>query len=354
VFSDDFESYGVGTFPSSGGWELVWNGMGDQYQVVTGDVSHSPTRSFQLLGDNETEYSANVQRKFSSSSSLIGYEASVMCEGNVSSNENVASICIWNLEAYIWGKRFAGVYFQSDGYIYTIPLIPNAWVFYKLMPYAPNTWYKVRVVIDRSAGEYSVWIDDALIAQNIAVQDTNQIEALMLAAGFAGFKVHFDDVRVFETRARSLTLYGSFDYGVAEQAKVKIFAQLRDKITMEPISAANVSINVFDPNGTLWVSADMVEFMSGTGIYEWDSPDTVANMHLQVGVYLAQVAASNGVSSVSDIVLFHIDPLADPAGSATIQLYLGTIVALVLSGISIGLVLFKRVPRSKDSLYRTG
>jgi hypothetical protein len=98
----------------------------------------------------------------------------------------------------------------------------------------------------------------------------------------------------------------------------------------------------------------MVEFMSGTGIYEWDSPDTVANMHLQVGVYLAQVAASDGVSSVSDIVLFHIDPLADPAGSATIQLYLGTIVALVLSGISIGLVLFKRVPRSKDSLYRTG
>jgi hypothetical protein len=195
IFTDDFESYGAGSFPSSGGWELVWNGMGTEYQVVTDAVSHSPTRSFQLLG--QVGWSANVQRRFTSSSSVIGYEAYVRCEGNVASADNVASICMWNLEGQAWGKRFAGVYFASDGYVYTEPIHSEP-VYFKLMPYDPNTWYKVRVVIDRTAGEYNVWIDDALLAQNIAIQDTNQIEALMLAEGWAGFRVYFDDVKVFE------------------------------------------------------------------------------------------------------------------------------------------------------------
>ena len=149
LFSDNFESYAVGTFPSGGGWELVWDGMGTQYQVVTGGVSHSSTRSFQLLG--QVGWSANAQRKFSSSSSLIGYEAWVRCEGNVASADNVASICMWNPEGQAWGKRFAGVYFASDGYIYTEPIHLGP-VNVKLMPYDANRWYKVRMVIDRTAG----------------------------------------------------------------------------------------------------------------------------------------------------------------------------------------------------------
>src|ERR1035438_4829224 len=31
---DDFESYPIGAFPSAGGWQLVWNGAGNGYQVV--------------------------------------------------------------------------------------------------------------------------------------------------------------------------------------------------------------------------------------------------------------------------------------------------------------------------------
>lgn len=84
----------------------------------------------------------------------------------------------------------------------------------------------------------------------------------------------------------SLALFGGFDYNVAEQARVKVFAQLRYQTTMEPISGANVTIQVFDPNDSLWVSASMVETLNGTGIYEWESADTVANMSLPAGVTL--------------------------------------------------------------------
>jgi hypothetical protein len=159
----------------------------------------------------------------------------------------------------------------------------------------------------------------------------------------------------------SLTLLGGFDYGVAEPAQVKVFAQLRDAVTMEPISGANVTIQVFDPNDILWVSAGMVEAINGTGIYEWDSPDTIANMNLQPGVYLALVTASNGISSASEIMAFHIDPTpsspatttlpssAGPssAGTTALQFYLAMIVALVLGGILIVQVLLRRTSKGR-------
>jgi hypothetical protein len=145
----------------------------------------------------------------------------------------------------------------------------------------------------------------------------------------------------------SLALYGGFDYGASEQATVKVAAQLRDPITMKPISGANVAIQVFHPNDTLWVSASMVETINGTGIYEWESADTVANMNLQAGVYLAQVAATQGGSFASEIILFHIDPPANSAGTATLLSYVAPTMALVLGGILIGTVSFKRALKAR-------
>jgi hypothetical protein len=145
----------------------------------------------------------------------------------------------------------------------------------------------------------------------------------------------------------SLTLLGGFDYGVAEPAKVKVFAELRNSVTMEPISGASVNIQVFDPNDTLWVSAGMVETVNGTGIYEWDSSDTVANLNLQPGVCLVKVTASNGGYSASEIMLFHIDPTQNSAGTTTLPFYLAIIVALVLGEILIVQVLLRKASKGR-------
>jgi hypothetical protein len=140
----------------------------------------------------------------------------------------------------------------------------------------------------------------------------------------------------------TLTLLGGFDYGVAEPARVKVCAELTDPTTMQPISGANVTIQVFDPNDNLWISASMNETITGTGFYEWDSPDTVTNMNLQPGVYIAQVSASYGSSSASDFMLFHIDPSSSSTGTISLQLYLTTLLALVLGGMLIVLALLKK------------
>jgi hypothetical protein len=140
----------------------------------------------------------------------------------------------------------------------------------------------------------------------------------------------------------SLTLFGGFDYGIAEPAKVKVFAELRDPITMGPISGANVTIQVFDPNDTLWVSAGMTETLNGTGIYEWDSPDTLANMNLQPGVYLAYVTASNGSSSASEIMLFHIDA---PNSETVLEFSPAILVLFLVLTLMFTIVIIKKTPR---------
>ena len=67
IFRDDFESYAVGTFPSAGGWILVWNGKGNQYQVITDARYHSSRKSFQLWGTYG--WSAHAERHFSTTAS---------------------------------------------------------------------------------------------------------------------------------------------------------------------------------------------------------------------------------------------------------------------------------------------
>jgi Tol biopolymer transport system component len=210
VFNDNFDGYSVGSFPSSGGWELVYTGAGAGYQVITNTTNNSPLNSLQLLGQNG--WSANVQRTFSSDSPVIGYEVYMSADSNTGTVDNVASAGFWNLDGAPWGKRFAVVYFDENGSIYTEPIHLGS-VSIKLGPYETNRWYKFTVIVDRTNCVYSVWMDDALVAQDISISDTYEINALMLGSGHAGVKVHFDDVRIFEGNLRPLFCVPEYLFG---------------------------------------------------------------------------------------------------------------------------------------------
>ncbi len=197
IFEDDFETYAVGSFPSAGGWELVWNGKGTAYQVMTDTVSYSPTKSLRLWG--QSGWSANVQRKFTSSAEIIGFEAYIRTESNTGSGWKVAGICFWKLDSPVpWGKRFADVGFGPDGQLYTRPVKGSSSYFPLGLSYEADRWYKVGVIIDRTVETYDVWIDDVLAAEDVTIWDTYEIDALMMESGHSSIKVYFDDIRVFE------------------------------------------------------------------------------------------------------------------------------------------------------------
>jgi hypothetical protein len=190
IFQDDFESYAVGTFPSAGGWSIVWNGAGDQYQAITDSYYSSPTKSLQLMGSYG--WSVVVKKDFSSSSNIIGYEAYMMA-----SPGGGGSVAFCNIPIETWGKYHAMVALGTDGYIWACE--KNNEGIHQLQPFTPYTWYKIRVVVDRTAKLYNVWIDDVLERQNIPIYyDPWEILSLQFQVGWVSIKNYFDNVKVFE------------------------------------------------------------------------------------------------------------------------------------------------------------
>jgi len=197
IFFDDFESYEVGTFPSTGGWALIWDGMGSQYQVITNATYHSPSKSFQLWG--AYGWSSVAERHFDSTARVIGFEAYMMAEGYPQSDvDGVGSVGFWNREKDTWGKYYVTVEFRSNKYL-VVGFINDAGVLdhKEIQPYVPGTWYKVKVILDRSTSTFSVWINDELKVSGIKTQGTYDINALEVSSAWGEVRCYFDDVRVF-------------------------------------------------------------------------------------------------------------------------------------------------------------
>jgi len=224
IFKDNFEGYAVGTFPSAGGWILVWGGKGTQYQIITDSRYRSPIKSFQLWGTYE--WSCVVERHFSTDASVIGFEAYVMVE-DYHSNEFSATVAFWNREKATWGKYYATIEFTSDRYIQARGLIDTK----KLQTYVPYTWYKIKLVLDRSTNTFSVWINDELKASGIKTADTYEIDALQLASRWGGVQCYYDDVRVFTIQTQPQQYY----------LKVRLDAAT---LNGQPLSTSNAEIKV--------------------------------------------------------------------------------------------------------------
>ncbi len=86
----------------------------------------------------------------------------------------------------------------------------------------------------------------------------------------------------------------------------------------------------------------MTETSNGSGIYEWQSPDTIANMKPDVGVYYARVAASNGISLTTQMMAFHVDPPAPSTGIAVPESLLEAILILAIGGLLMGAIFIKK------------
>ena len=142
----------------------------------------------------------------------------------------------------------------------------------------------------------------------------------------------------------SVKLSGEFDYSNKESINVRLAALVKDADTLVPVSGAHVIIEIYYPNGTLWVSGNMLEKLVGTGIYEWESSNKIDKMKLKEGVYLVHVKAFLGIDpTASDMLLFHIDP---PLGSedpsvAIMPYYVASAIVLV-AGTIVGVFLIRR------------
>ena len=197
-FEDNFENYTVGTFPSSGGWELWYNGMGTEEQVIVDNVSSSPSKSLKLLGLDF--WAGFAAKRFTSTSSVIGFEVSVRVEEtNGQGRDNARVAFTTKLSSWV-SCEYAPVTFQDSGVIASGGQV--------LQSYVADTWYRIKLVMNRADDTYSVWVDGELKGENLTVTTTSgpiteypssEIEAFSVSQCYNSVTAYFDDAKVFSS-----------------------------------------------------------------------------------------------------------------------------------------------------------
>ena len=75
IFEDNFDSYTTGSFPSSGGWDLQYNGIGTPYQIVDNSQSTSSPNSLKLEG--QANWAATADYPLSTIADQVVYEGDI-------------------------------------------------------------------------------------------------------------------------------------------------------------------------------------------------------------------------------------------------------------------------------------
>jgi hypothetical protein len=208
IFSDDFESYAAGTFPNPQ-WTLVFNGNGDEYQVVVNNVSSSPTKSLQLVGN--VNWAADAVRFFSSSSPTIGFEVNVRVDNSSGIPQSggyndAARVGFW--KRIDWGDA---AWYESVTFAYNGTIIANGKSAFPggqaLQSYVPGQWYDVKLIVDRPNRVFSVWINGTLEGQNLqGCDDPYTYDGLAVSGRYTQTTDNFDDAKIFEATMPATSL----------------------------------------------------------------------------------------------------------------------------------------------------
>jgi hypothetical protein len=204
LFSDNFDSYVSGTFPSSGGWQLLYNGEGTGSQYVDNTYSVSSPNSLHLVGSSC--WSANAYYPVTIPSTVT-LEANVLVDHIASGGCTPINACV-SLNDPSWGLYGIGrILFNTDGNIYAAESsTDDRSQDVLLMPYSVQTWYDVKAVFDLTARTFDAYINGTLYATGVQIINQpglgpEEPTGVLLYVGHGDTPsnpvVYFDDVQVY-------------------------------------------------------------------------------------------------------------------------------------------------------------
>ena len=186
IFEDNFDSYPVGVFPSSGGWNLKYSGYGASYQIVDNSQSVSSPNSLKLEGQSGWAACADCPLPETPDQVIFEVDVNVLQPGSSTGWVNsYVSLVDPNVG---WGRAYGLVGFGAN-----MLVGPNN------IPYNLNQWYHVKVKIDMVDRVYDAWLDDELIGENLSLPADGTYKCVRLSADNCGHtRVLFDNVLVTE------------------------------------------------------------------------------------------------------------------------------------------------------------
>ena len=196
LFFDDFESYALGTFPSSGGWQLRYNGAGSSSQYVDNAHSVSGFQSLHLVGSScwaaEAYHPDDIPAH-------VRLEAMVFVDQIVSCGctPSLGGVSLVNPALGTWGTGFGEVMFKCDGNVYAVQAHYDRSKDVLLTSYNAGTWYRVKLDVDLTARSFDVYIDGVLSGSGMKILDSGMPTGVSVVAGHGGNPtVWFDYVNV--------------------------------------------------------------------------------------------------------------------------------------------------------------
>jgi hypothetical protein len=200
LFSDNFDSYASGTFPSSGGWQLLYEGEGTGSQYVDNTYSVSSPNSLHLVGSSC--WSANAFHPVTIPSKVT-VEASVFVDHIVSGGCTpvIASVSLNDPSWSLYG--IGRILFHNDGQIYAAKSsTDDRSEDVLLMSYSVKTWYHVKAYFDLTNRTFDAYINGTLYATGVQILEAGEEPTgVLLYAGHGDTPsnpvVYFDDVKIY-------------------------------------------------------------------------------------------------------------------------------------------------------------
>ena len=348
VFSQNFDGETTGSIPQ--GWTVANPSV---CSLAINDTVYHGTSGKSARYADMASYpggAADVEATFEDQHGYLTLSFAIMAE-----NPDYFMFYIDSIDGVYHG---ANIYFVPEGYL----AYYAEYRWYYVCPFSVGTWYNIKMTIDIPNNTYDIYVDDALKAQGAHFRyfgQTTHLNRINFGGNSWEMPIGFiDDISIFKEERKTpittvTTLTGSLDYLLQEDVRIRLDALVKDVNTMATVSNATVTIEIYYPNGSLWTSAAMIEKLADTGIYEWESSQTIQQMNLEKGVYLARTEAAVGDESPStDILLFHIDPPAttEPTSIPPESYYITLAITLVAATF-LGTILLRR---HRKGLLRTG
>ncbi|NTV04783.1 hypothetical protein HGA89_07765 [bacterium] len=191
LFSDDFEAYAAGTYPS-GGWYLLWSGAGDA-QVVEG-IAHGGNKSFMLPGETNWVRADGVALDLTGRDRLTYRAAAMVPAGSATG----ASLGLFERTAPNESRERNAVFLDPGNEIVVLGAV---WGHTGIIA-QPDAWYVVQADIDYVAQTLDVWIDGAKVVDDLPAWPKVEPNVFFVGTLWSGTACclstsYFDDVLLY-------------------------------------------------------------------------------------------------------------------------------------------------------------
>jgi hypothetical protein len=303
LFSDDFETYSVGSFPSQ--WRLVFNGMGNQYQQVISDPTDAANKCFQLQG--ERNWAADAVRYFQSSADQIGFEVSILVTANTGTPADDVKVGLWKQVNWGQAKWTDGVAFTDNGTIVARDFVEAEGTGTVLQNYVVGQWYHIRFILDRPTQTISVYVDGVLKGELIKGSNLPYVfDGFALSGRYTEIPVDYDNVKIFEASASSAELRQESAltvFATSDTSQSDFNVQIQGNLTANGGAIANAPILLsYSVNGgKSWVDLALVQTNADGKYYAQWKPSVTGHYALKA-IYEGNNELSNTTAAVNFIV----------------------------------------------------